>query len=110
MVFWSGVLFLLVSATPLREQIALAIPPALRSAAAAGIGLLLTFLGLRNTGVIVGDSATLVRMGALDLPALYGRGARARGQPDAVAALGPLGWTTSARTLTTSGQPLAVPP
>src|SRR5256886_16348850 len=44
MVFWAGVLFLLVSATPLRERIALAIPPALRAAAAAGIGLLLTVI------------------------------------------------------------------
>src|SRR3954468_9854407 len=33
MVFWAGVLFLVVSATPLRERIALAIPPALRAAA-----------------------------------------------------------------------------
>jgi len=66
MVFWAGLLFLLVSATPLRERIALAIPPALRGAASAGIGLLLTFIGLRNTGLIVGDPSTLVRMGALD--------------------------------------------
>ena len=66
MVFWAGVLFLLVSITPLRERIALAIPPALRKAAAAGIGLLLTFIGLRNAGLIVGDPATLVRMGTLD--------------------------------------------
>src|SRR5436309_11181628 len=65
-VFWAGVLFLVVSATPLREHIALAIPPPLRSAASAGIGLLLTFIGLRNAGLIVGDQATLVRMGALD--------------------------------------------
>ncbi|MGE3474031.1 MAG: solute carrier family 23 protein, partial [Vicinamibacterales bacterium] len=50
-VFWAGVLFLLVSATPLRERIALAIPDSLRSAAAGGIGLLLTFLGLRNAGI-----------------------------------------------------------
>ena len=49
-VFWAGVLFLLVSATPLRERIALAIPPSLRAAAAAGIGLLLTFIGLHNAG------------------------------------------------------------
>jgi AGZA family xanthine/uracil permease-like MFS transporter len=35
MVFWAGVLFLAVSATPLREQIALAIPASLRKAAAA---------------------------------------------------------------------------
>ena len=65
-VFWAGVLFLLVSATPIREQIALAIPAGLRSAAAGGIGLLLTFLGLRNAGIIVADPATLVRMGTLD--------------------------------------------
>ena len=71
MVFWAGVLFLLVSATPLREQIALAIPAPLRSAAAAGIGLLLTFIGLRNAGLIVGDPATLVRMGTLDHRAVF---------------------------------------
>ena len=65
-VFWAGVLFLLVSATPIREQIALAIPAGLRAAAAGGIGLLLTFLGLRNAGIIVADPATLVRMGTLD--------------------------------------------
>jgi AGZA family xanthine/uracil permease-like MFS transporter len=65
-VFWSGVLFLIVSATPAREHIALAIPPALRSAASAGIGLLLTFIGLRNAGLIVSDASTIVRMGTLD--------------------------------------------
>ena len=71
MVFWSGVLFLIVSATPLREHIAAAIPAALRSAAAAGIGLLLTFIGLRNAGLVVGDPATLVRMGTLDHRAAF---------------------------------------
>lgn len=65
-VFWAGVLFLVVSITPLRERVALAIPASLRAAAAAGIGLLLAFLGLRNAGIVVGDPATLVRMGALD--------------------------------------------
>jgi AGZA family xanthine/uracil permease-like MFS transporter len=71
MVFWAGVLFLVVSATSLREHIALAIPPPLRSAAAAGIGLLLTFIGLRNAGLIVGDPSTLVRMGTLDHRAAF---------------------------------------
>jgi len=65
-VFWAGVLFLIVSATPLREHIALAIPPPLRAAVAAGIGLLLTFIGFRNAGLVVGDPVTLVRMGTLD--------------------------------------------
>src|SRR3954452_18120562 len=71
MEFWAGVLFLLVSVTPVREQIALAIPVSLRKAAAAGIGVLLTFIGLRNAGLIVGDTATLVRMGTLDHRAAF---------------------------------------
>ncbi len=65
-VFWSGVLFLLVSATRLREAIAMAIPPSLRAATAAGIGLLLAFLGLRNAGLVVADPVTLVAAGHLD--------------------------------------------
>jgi adenine/guanine/hypoxanthine permease len=71
MVFWAGVLFLVVSATPLREHIALAIPPPLRAAASAGIGLLLTFIGLRSAGLIVGDPSTLLRMGTLDHRAAF---------------------------------------
>src|SRR5258708_2642010 len=66
MVFWAGVLFLVVSLTPLREQIALAIPASLRKAAAAGIGPLLTFIGLTPAGLTVCDPATLVRMGTLE--------------------------------------------
>ena len=65
-VFWAGVLFLAVSATPLRERIATGIPPSLRTAAAVGIGLLLTLLGLRSAGLVEGDAATLLRMGAID--------------------------------------------
>jgi len=71
MVFWAGVLFLIVSATPLREHIAMAIPPGLRASASAGIGLLLTFLGLRSAGLIVGDPATLLRMGTPDHRAAF---------------------------------------
>jgi AGZA family xanthine/uracil permease-like MFS transporter len=65
-VFWAGVLFLLVSLTPLRESIAMAIPPSLRHATAAGIGLLLTFIGLKNAGFVIANPATLVGMGPLD--------------------------------------------
>jgi adenine/guanine/hypoxanthine permease len=68
--FWAGVVFLLVSVTPLREQIALAIPPPLRSATAAGIGLLLTFIGLQNSSFIAANPATMVGVGPLDHRAL----------------------------------------
>jgi AGZA family xanthine/uracil permease-like MFS transporter len=69
-VFWAGVLFLLVSVTPLRERIALAIPTPLRLATAGGIGLLLTFIGLQNAGFVAANPATLVGAGPLDHRAL----------------------------------------
>jgi len=65
-IFWAGVLFLLISVTPLREMIALAIPASLRSATAAGIGLLLTFIGLQSAGFVADNPATLVGVGPLD--------------------------------------------
>jgi AGZA family xanthine/uracil permease-like MFS transporter len=70
-VFWAGVLFLIVSATPLREHIAMAIPAGLRLATAAGIGLLLTLIGLRNAGLIESDPATLLKLGTLDHRAAF---------------------------------------
>jgi len=69
-IFWAGVLFLLISATPVRESIAKAIPKELRIAAAAGIGIFLTFIGLKNAGFIVADPVTLVKLGSLGRPAL----------------------------------------
>jgi AGZA family xanthine/uracil permease-like MFS transporter len=70
-VFWAGLLFVVVSATPLRERIAGAIPLRLRVAAAAGIGLLLTLIGLRNAGLVEADPASLLRPGTLDHRAVF---------------------------------------
>src|SRR6478672_9154624 len=61
-VFWAGVLFLLISVTPIRETIAKAIPAELRIGTAAGIGIFLTFIGLKNAGFITGDPVTLVKL------------------------------------------------
>jgi len=47
-VFWSGVLFVLASATPVRSSIARAIPHSLRIGVAVGIGIFLTFIGLKT--------------------------------------------------------------
>jgi AGZA family xanthine/uracil permease-like MFS transporter len=69
-IFWAGVFFLLISITPIRESIAKAIPAELRIAAAAGIGIFLTFIGLKNAGFVVADPITLVKLGALGKPAL----------------------------------------
>jgi AGZA family xanthine/uracil permease-like MFS transporter len=70
-VFWAGVLFLLISATPLRETIAKAIPRGLRIATAGGIGIFLTFIGLRNAGLIAADPVTFVKLGVLDHRTLF---------------------------------------
>ena len=69
-VFWAGVLFLLISVTRVRETIAKAIPNELRIGTAAGIGIFLTFLGLKNAGVIVSDPITFVKLGHLGIPAV----------------------------------------
>jgi AGZA family xanthine/uracil permease-like MFS transporter len=69
-IFWAGILFLLVSITPIRETIAKAIPTELRLGTAAGIGIFLTFIGLKNAGLIASDAVTLVKLGELGVPAL----------------------------------------
>ncbi|HEV2915397.1 MAG TPA: NCS2 family permease [Pyrinomonadaceae bacterium] len=69
-IFWAGVLFLLISVTPVRVIIARAIPKGLRMATAAGIGIFLTFIGLKNAGFIAADPVTFVKLGSLDQRAL----------------------------------------
>src|SRR5258708_28302904 len=69
-IFWAGVLFLVISITPIRETIAKAIPTELRLGTAAGIGIFLTFIGLKNAGLIAADPVTLVKLGTLGMPAL----------------------------------------
>jgi AGZA family xanthine/uracil permease-like MFS transporter len=65
--FWAGVLFLLVSVTPLRVSIARAIPSNLRMAAAGGIGIFLTFIGLKNAQIVTSDPVTFVKLNQLGL-------------------------------------------
>jgi AGZA family xanthine/uracil permease-like MFS transporter len=69
-IFWAGVFFLLISITPVRESIARAIPKEIRIAAAVGIGIFLTFIGLKNAGFIASDPVTFVKFGTLGKPAL----------------------------------------
>ena len=62
-VFISGVLFLILTFSGFRERIVQAIPLSLRLAMPAGIGLLITFVGLKNMGLIVSSPSTLLQMG-----------------------------------------------
>ena len=61
----SGLIFIVLTLTGLREKIINAIPANLKMAVGAGIGLFIAFLGFQNSGIIVGDTETLVSIGNL---------------------------------------------
>ncbi|MFT6395256.1 MAG: AGZA family xanthine/uracil permease-like MFS transporter [Methylophilaceae bacterium] len=68
-VFWNGILFLLLSLTGVRTKIAEAIPAALKIGVQCGIGLFIAFIGLKNAGLVVDNPATFVSIGDLSEPA-----------------------------------------
>tara|TARA_R110000796_G_scaffold18855_3_gene56889 strand:- start:699 stop:1991 length:1293 start_codon:yes stop_codon:yes gene_type:complete len=67
-VFLSGLMFFLLSIFRIREWIINSIPMALRSAIAAGIGLFLALIALKNAGIVIDHPETLVAMGDLTQP------------------------------------------
>jgi len=69
-VFWNGILFLLLTLTGVRTKIAEAIPPALKIGVQCGIGLFIAFIGLKNANLIVDHPATFVTLGDLSNPAV----------------------------------------
>jgi AGZA family xanthine/uracil permease-like MFS transporter len=64
-VFISSCFFALLTLTGLREKIINSIPTDLKYAVGAGIGLFITFIGLKEAGIIVNNDATLVGLGNL---------------------------------------------
>ena len=64
-VFVSGIFFLILTLTGLREKLINAIPMELKIAVGAGIGLFVAFIGLKNAGIIVASDATVVGLGDL---------------------------------------------
>lgn len=60
LVFWSGIIFLLLSVTPVREKLVKAIPKSIRLAAGVGIGLFLIRIGLQNGGLIAANPAVIL--------------------------------------------------
>ncbi|MER1959009.1 MAG: NCS2 family permease [Solibacillus sp.] len=62
-VLFSGIIFIILSLTGLRETVINAIPAQLKYAVGAGIGLFITFVGFQSVGIIVADPATLVKLG-----------------------------------------------
>lgn len=75
-----GVIFLLLTATGLRQKIFHAIPAGVRHAIPVGIGLFIAFIGLQNAGIVVNNDSTLVSfisfnvLGGGDFVTLDGKG------------------------------------
>jgi len=70
-VFLEGIIFILLTAFNVRELIVNSIPLNLKHAVSVGIGLFIAFIGLKGTGLIEDNPATLVQLGNMKNPAVY---------------------------------------
>jgi len=75
-VFIASILFVILSLMKIREKIIQVIPQDLKYAIASGIGFFITFVGLKNAGIVREDADTFVQLGDLTEPmtalALFG--------------------------------------
>lgn len=67
-VFLSGILFMIMSLSRIREWLLNSIPMSLRFAMGAGVGMFLGLIGLKTAGIVVASPATLVTMGSFGEP------------------------------------------
>ena len=84
-VFISGVLFIVITKIGLREAIIRAIPDSVINAVTPGVGLFITIIGLKNSGLVVSNDATLVSL--VDFSAWRTPGADISGLCNALVAL-----------------------
>jgi AGZA family xanthine/uracil permease-like MFS transporter len=63
MVFYSGLLFLLVSATGIRRKLIESFPGSFKKTVGAGIGFFIAFIGLKNAGIVVADAHSIASLG-----------------------------------------------
>ncbi|MBE9607215.1 NCS2 family permease [Acetobacteraceae bacterium H6797] len=70
MVAFTGVIFLLLSVTRLREKVARDVPEVLKVGISAAVGAFIVFIALRGAGFVVANPSTLIAMGSLKQPAV----------------------------------------
>ena len=70
LVFWNGIVFLLLSITGFRKKLAEAIPPGLQVGIQAGIGFFIALLGLKAAGIVIADPNTIITHGSMTSPAV----------------------------------------
>lgn len=67
-VFFSGILFLILTFGGIRQAIINCVPANLKYAIGVGIGLFIAFIGLKGTGIIISDPATFITLGHVTEP------------------------------------------
>ncbi len=67
LIFFEGIVFVLLTITGLRKKMFDAIPKPVRDATTAGIGLFIAFIGLQSSGIIVPSSSTAVTLGSFNI-------------------------------------------
>jgi AGZA family xanthine/uracil permease-like MFS transporter len=67
LVFFEGIIFILLTITGLRKKIFDSLPMAVRVAIPSGIGLFIALLGLQNAGIVVDNPSTLVDLASFNL-------------------------------------------
>lgn len=70
-VFVEGIIFLFLTLFKVREAVVNSIPLNMKHAVTAGIGIFIAFLGLKGSGLVVANEATLVSMGALSPTVIF---------------------------------------
>ena len=66
----SGAAYLVISLTPLREQMISCIPPSMKNAISAGLGLFIALIGLLNSGIVRAEDGALL-LGEIGAPATF---------------------------------------
>lgn len=67
-VFAEGLIFIVLTLCNVREALFNAIPKCMKYSASAGIGLFITFIGLKSAGIIVADESTYIALGDMLRP------------------------------------------
>lgn len=66
----SGLAYLIISLTPLRDMMISCIPPSMKSAISAGLGMFIALIGLLNSGIVQADDGRL-SLGAMSTPSIF---------------------------------------
>jgi len=70
-VFISGIIFIILTLTQIRQMLVTAVPDSLKFAITAGIGLFITIIGLKNSGIMTILDGDVIALGSITDPNVW---------------------------------------